>query len=63
MGADAPTVGRETKPVGKNDSKPNNHHGRRNNANYNANYIKKEKLLGTNPNLRGHMFDAKRNGS
>ena len=63
MGADTPAVGGETKPVGKNDGKPNNHHGGRNNVNRHDNYIKKEKFLGANPNLRGHVFEAKRNRS
>ena len=63
MGADTPAVGGETKPVVKNDSKPINHHSGRNNANRRDNYIKKEKFLGADPNLRGHVFEAKRNRS
>ena len=63
MVANTPAGSGETKSVIKNDGKPNNHHGRRNNANRCDNYIKKEKFLGADPNLRGHVFEAKRNRS
>jgi hypothetical protein len=61
MSTNTPAVGGETKPAGNNDGKPNNHHGGRNNVNRCDNYIEKEKFLGADPNLRGHVFEAKRN--
>ena len=63
MSADTPAAGGEIKPVVKNDGKPSFQHGGRNNANRRDNYIKKEKFLGADPNLRGHVFEAKRSRS
>ena len=60
MGAETPAAGGgDVKPVIKNDDKPA---GRNNNRRDN-NYNKKEKFLGADPNLRGHVFEAKRNRS
>ena len=56
MGAETPAVsGNDVKPAVKIDGKPS---GRNNNRRDN-NYNKKEKLLGADPNLRGHVFEAK----
>ena len=60
MGAKTPAAsGNDVKPAVKNDGKPS---GRNNNRRDN-NYNKKEKFLGADPNLRGHVFEAKRNRS
>ena len=61
MGADTPAAGGEQKPVVKHEGKPSHHGGRgganRNNNNYNT----REKFLGADSNLRGKVFEAKRN--
>ena len=60
MGAETPAAsGNDVKPAVKIDGKPS---GRNNNRRDN-NYNKKEKFLGADPNLRGHVFEAKRNRS
>ena len=51
----------EKKPVVKRECQQNNQHSRHNKSNRRENHIKREKFLGTNPNLRGHAFKAKRN--
>ena len=61
MGTDTPAAGGE-KPFVKVEGKTP-HHGGRNNANRNNNYVKKEKFLGADPNLQGKVFEAKRNRS
>ena len=61
MSTDTPAAGGEHKPVVKSEGK-SPHHGGRNNANKNI-FIKKEKFLGADPNLRGKIFEAKRNRS
>ena len=57
MGADTPAGGGETKPVIKND-KPQSYNRGNNNA-QRRDYIKKEKFLGADPDLRGYVFEAK----
>ena len=59
MGTDTPAAGGEQKPLVKSEGKPP-HHGGRNNANRNNNYIKKERFLGADPDLSGKVFEVKR---
>ena len=59
MGTDTPAAGGEQKPLVKNEGKPP-HHGGRNNANRNNNYVKKERFLGADPDLSGKVFEVKR---
>ena len=63
MGADTPAVGGETKPIIKNNDKPNNNrqHGRRGNNNFQwrGDYVKKDKFVGADPNLTGFTFVSK----
>ena len=62
MAANTPAAGREKKPVVKYKGRPPYHEGRNNaNRNNNNNYASREKFLGTDPNLRGKVFEAKRN--
>ena len=63
MGADTPTEVGEPKPVVKSEGRSNNQHSGRNNANRRDNYIKKEKFLGADHDLRGYVFGDKRNRS
>ena len=62
MSTDKPAAaGGHVKPVVGNDGgKPPSRNRRDNNNN---NYVKKERFLGADPNLRGHVFEAKRNRS
>ena len=53
MGVDTPAAGGEQRPVVKYDSNRNN----------NNNYNTREKFLGADSNLRGKIFEAKRNRS
>ena len=61
MGAETPAAGGETKPVVKHEGRPP-YHGGRNNANKtnNYNHNAREKFLGADANLRGKIFEAKR---
>jgi hypothetical protein len=65
MGADTPAAGGEQKPVVKHEGKPSYHGGRNgvNRNNNNNNYNTREKFLGADSNLRGKVFEAKRNRS
>ena len=63
MGAETPVKGRETKPGVKRRGRSSNQHGRCSNTNCHDNFIKKEKYLGGDPNLLGHVFKTKRNQS
>ena len=64
MGAETPAEGRETKPVVKSKDRSRNQHGGHNNANRRDNNIhKKEKFVGADPSLCGHVFEATRNQS
>ena len=64
MGADSPVVGGEEKPIIKTEGKSTYHHGGRNNTSHRNNCVqRKEKFLGADPNLRGQVFEAKRNRS
>ena len=60
MGAKTPAVGGEKKPFVKLEGRPNNQHG---NNNCRDNNPRKEKFLGADSDLRGHVFEAKRNQS
>ena len=62
MGAKAPAAGGERKPFVKHEGGLNNQHDRQNNNNRRDNTLKKKKL-GADPDLRGHVFEAKRNHS
>ena len=62
MGADTPAEGGDQKPTIKVEGKP--HLGGRGNSNRRANNtIRNKNFLGADTNLRGHTFEAKRNGS
>ena len=63
MGNETPAEGGETKPVVKSEGQSNNQHGGRNNDIRRDNYTKKEKFLGKDPDLHGHVFEAKHNHS
>ena len=63
MGAKTPVEDRETRPVVKSKGQSSNQHEGRISANHRDNYIEKEKFLGADPNLGGHVFEAKRNRS
>ena len=63
MGIKTPAEGRENKPFVKHKGQSNNQHGGRHNANCRDNHIKKQKFLGADPDLCGHLFEAKRNRS
>ena len=63
MGAETPVKGRETKPGVKRRGRSSNQHGRCSNTNCHDNFIKKEKFLGADPNICGHVFEAKCNRS
>ena len=61
MGTETPDAGGDNKP--KPEPAPAaNHHGRRgnNNSHRRADYAKKEKFLGADPNLQGSVFEARR---
>ena len=51
--------GGDAKPIVKNDGKP----PARNNARRDNYYVKKERFMGADPNLRGHVFEAKNSRS
>ena len=51
--------GADVKPAVKNDGKP----PARNNARRDNYYVKKERFMGADPNLRGHVFEAKNSRS
>ena len=51
--------GGDAKPIVKNDGKP----PARNNARRDNYYVKMERFMGADPNLRGHVFEAKKNRS
>ena len=64
MGANTPAVGGEEKPIIRTERKSTYHHEGRNNTSHCNNFVqRKEKFLGANPNLRGQVFEAKRNRS
>ena len=59
MGTNTPAAGGEQKNVVKHEGRPPYH----NNVNRNNNYNTREKILGADSNLRGKVFEAKRNCS
>lgn len=63
IGAKTPAEGDETTHVVKSKGRTNTKQGGHNTANRRATYIKKEKCLGVDPNVCGHVFEAKRNQS
>ena len=63
MGAKTPAAGGEMNPFVKHKSQPNTQHGRRHNDNRRDSTIRKEKFVGADPDLRGHVFQANRNQS
>ena len=63
MSAKTPAAGREKKPFIKHKGRPNDQHGGRNNNNRRDNTPRKEKFLGADPDLRGHVFKANHNQS
>ena len=54
---------KKKKPFVKHKGRPNNQHDGRHNNNRRDDTIRKEKFLGANPDLREHVFGAKRNWS
>ena len=63
MDAKTPAAGGDRKPFVKHKGRPNNQHGRGYNNNRRDNTPRKEPFLGADPDLRGHVFKAKRNRS
>ena len=64
MGAETPAEDGETKPVVKSRDRSRNQHDGHNNTNRRDNNInKKEKFVGEDTSLCGHVFEAKRNQS
>ena len=63
MGAKTPAAGGEKKPFVKHEDQPNNQHGRGYNNSCHDNVPRKEKVLGADPDLGRHVFEAKCNRS
>ena len=61
MGAKTPAEGGKRKPIVKNKGQSYNRHDGQHNTNLRDSYTKKEKFLGLNPDLCGHVFKAKGN--
>ena len=61
MIANTPATGGEDKPIINNDNKPNVNHARRgnNNSHRRDGHVKKDKLMGADPNLQEYVFGAK----
>mmetsp|Transcript_17921 Transcript_17921/g.39071 ORF Transcript_17921/g.39071 Transcript_17921/m.39071 type:complete len:85 (+) Transcript_17921:75-329(+) len=62
MGTDIPAEGGRAKNAIIKDEKVANHCGQcgNNNARQNEQFAKKETFLGTDPNLHGYVFEARR---
>ena len=63
MGAKTPSADGEKKPFVKHEGQTNNQYGKGYNNSRHDNTLRKEKFLGADPDLRGHVFEAKRNQS
>ena len=63
MGAETPAAGGEKKPFIKHKYGTNNQHGKGYNNSCCDNTPRKEKFLRADPDLCGHVFEAKRNQS